>query len=225
MESKKILIISPHPDDETLGVGGTILKLKENSNFIYWLIITGMNEKLGFSKEKILSREKEIEKVAEIYKFEDVFKLNFPTTRLDTIPMVDLVSKISDCIYKIKPEIIFVNNKSDIHTDHKITFQAVISATKPFRANFIKKILMYETISETDTLTSLSENIFPPNIYVDISNYIEKKLKIMSTYKSEIMNYPLPRSLDSIKALARYRGSQIGVEYAEAFMLVREIKI
>ncbi len=219
----KVLVISPHPDDETLGCGGTILKLRDNRNSIYWLIVTGMNEKLGFSKEKILSREKEIEKVAEIYGFQGVFNLDLPTTRLDIVPMADLISKISDCIYKIKPEFIFVNNKSDIHTDHKITFQAVASATKPFKANFIKRIVMYETISETDITLSLIENTFLPNVFVDISNHIEKKLEIMNIYRSEVMKYPLPRNLDSVKALARFRGSQIGVEYAEAFMLVREI--
>lgn len=219
----RILLISPHPDDETLGAGGTILKLTEENNSIYWLIITEMSEKLGFSKEEILNRQREIEKVAEMYGFENVFNFNFPTTKLDTIPIGDLISKISAYIYKIRPEIIFVNNRSDIHTDHKITFQAVVSATKPFRMNFIKKILMYETVSETDALISLIENAFLPNIFVDISNYIGKKLEIMSIYKSEIMEYPLPRSLDSIKVLARVRGSQMGVEYAEAFMLVREI--
>jgi len=219
----KALVISPHPDDETLGAGGTVLKLKEENNSIYWLIITEMNEELGFPKEKILSRQREIKKVAKIYGFEDVFNLNFPTTRLDTIAMVDLVSKISDCICKIRPEVIFVNNKSDIHTDHKITFQAVVSVTKPFKAKFIKRILMYETISETDITPPLIENTFLPNVFVDISNYIEKKLEIMSIYRSEIMEYPLSRSLDSIKTLARFRGSQIGVEYAETFMLVREI--
>lgn len=219
----RVLVISPHPDDETLGAGGTILKLKEENNSLYWLIITGMHEKLGFSKEKILSREREVEKVAEMYVFKDVFNLNFPTTKLDTIPMGDLISKISEYIYKTKPNFIFVNNKSDIHTDHRITFQAVVSATKPFRANFVKRILMYETISETDALTSLIESAFLPNTFVDISNYIGKKLEILSIYKSEIMEYPLPRSLDSMKALARVRGSQIGVEYAEAFISVREI--
>lgn len=219
----KILVISPHPDDETLGCGGTILKLREEGNFIYWLIVTGMNDKLGFPKEKILNRQREIKKVTKMYGFDDVFNLNFPTTRLDTIPMVDLISKISDCIRKIRPEVIFMNNKSDIHTDHKITFQAVVSATKSFKANFIKRILMYETISETDVVSPFIENAFLPNIFVDISHYIEKKLEIISIYKSEIMEYPLPRSLDSMKALARFRGSQIGVEYAEAFMSVREI--
>lgn len=219
----KVLVICPHPDDETLGAGGMILKLREKNNSIYWLIITEMNEKLGFPKEKILSRQREIKKVTKMYGFGDVFKLKLPTTRLDTIPMADLVSKISDCIRKIRPEVIFMNNKSDIHTDHKITFQAVVSATKSFKANFIKRMLMYETISETDIAPPLIENTFLPNVFVNISDYIEEKLEIMSIYKSEIMKYPLSRSLDSIKALARFRGSQIGVEYAEAFMLMREI--
>ena len=219
----KILVISPHPDDETLGCGGTILKHKDIGDKIYWLIITNIDIKNGWDKDIVEERQKEIETVAEMYDFEKTFKLDYPTAKLDTIPMQEIIESISKVIFEIKPEIIYLPNRSDVHTDHQITFKTAYSCTKNFRYSFIKKILMYETLSETEFAPALPENIFVPNVFVDITNYFEKKLEIFKIYKSEIMKDPLPRSLDSIKALARYRKSQIGVEYAEGFVLIREV--
>lgn len=215
MNILKILVISPHPDDETLGCGGTLLKFGKEGNALYWLVITTIAESL--------EREKEIVAVSNQYNFKDVCNLYLTPTSLDSLPITNLISKISKYISKIQPEIVFTNSNCDIHSDHHAVFRAVINATKPFKAGYIKKILMYETISETNVVPSLYENNFSPNFFVNISEYIEKKLNIMSIYKSEVMQYPLPRSLDSIKALARYRGSQCGVGYAEAFTMVREI--
>ena len=219
----KILVISPHPDDETLGCGGTILKHKDIGDKIYWLIITNIVVKNGWDKDIVEKRQKEIKTVAEMYGFEKTFKLDYPTAKLDIIPIQEIIDSISGVILEIKPEIIYLPNRSDVHTDHQITFKAAYSCTKNFRYPFIKKILMYETLSETEFAPALPENAFIPNIFVDTTKYFEKKLEIFKIYKSEVMEEPFPRSLDSIKALARYRGSQIGVEYVEAFMLVREI--
>jgi len=219
----KILVVSPHPDDETLGCGGTILKHKDLGDQIYWLIITNIDMENGWDKDIIEKRQKEIETVAKMYDFEKTFKLDYLTAKLDTIPMQEIIESISKVIFEIKPEIIYSPNRSDVHTDHQITFKAVYSCTKNFRYPFIKKVLMYETLAETEFSPALPENAFIPNIFVDITNYFEKKLGIFKIYKSELMKKPLPRSLGSIKALARYRGSQIGVEYAESFVLIREI--
>ena len=114
-------------------------------------------------------------------------------------------------------------NHSDVHTDHQITFKAAYSCTKNFRYPFIKKILMYETLSETEFAPTLLENTFIPNVFMDITKYFEKKLKIFRIYKSEVMEEPLPRSLKVIEAFNKYRGSQIGEKYAEAFVLLKEI--
>jgi len=219
----KILVISPHPDDETLGCGGTILKHKDVGDKIHWLIITNIDVRNGWKKDTVEERKKEIETVAEMYGFEKTFKLDYPTAKLDTIPIQKIIKSISKVILEVKPEIIYLPNRSDVHTDHQITFKAAYSCTKNFRYPFIKKILMYETLSETEFTPTLPENTFIPNVFIDITNYFENKLEIFKMYKSEVMKEPLPRSLGSIKALARYRGSQIGVEYAEGFMLIREI--
>lgn len=218
----KVLIVSVHPDDETLGCGGTILKHKDNGDEIYWLIMTRPEEMIGFSKKFINKRKEEINIISKLYEFKEVFQLDFITTKLHLVDFSLLINEIMKVINEIKPEVVYMNNRSDIHTDHQIVAKAVLSSTKSFRFPFIKKILMYECISETEFSPPLPENIFMPNIYSDISDYIDKKIEIMKTYESEVQIPPMPRSLENIKALARFRGASCGVNYAEAFMLVRE---
>lgn len=219
----KILAISPHPDDETLGCGGTILKHKDMEDKIYWLIITNIDVKNGWDKDIVEERQKEINTVAEMYGFEKTFKLDYPTAKLDAIPIQEIIKSISRVMFKIKPEIIYLPNRSDVHTDHQIAFKAAYSCTKSFRYPFIKKILMYKTLSETEFAPTLPENTFIPNVFVNITKYFEKKLEIFKIYKSELMKEPLPRSLEIIEAFDKYRGSRIGEKYAESFHLLFEI--
>jgi LmbE family N-acetylglucosaminyl deacetylase len=168
-------------------------------------------------------RQTDIDKVAGLYGFTDVAKLDFPTTKLDQIPVNELISRVSKVISEVRPTIIYIPNRSDVHTDHQIASRAIMGCTKNFRYPFIRKILMYETLSETEFAPSLCENAFIPNIFVDITDYFHLKLKIMQVYTTEIMEAPFPRSVDIIEALARYRGSRIGVKYAETYMLLEEI--
>jgi LmbE family N-acetylglucosaminyl deacetylase len=219
----KVLFIAVHPDDETLGCGGAILKHKYLGDEIYWLIITNISESLGYSPEQVEGRNKEINRVTKIYGFNDVFKLDFPTTKLDTIPIHSIILAMSKVVFKVKPDVIYVSNRSDIHTDHQITFKAAMSCTKNFRCPFIKRILMYECLSETEFAPSLPENTFIPSVFVDISPFLEEKIKIMNLYQCEQFAFPFPRSDENIRALARYRGATAGTEAAEAFVLLREV--
>ena len=219
----KVLFVAPHPDDETLGCGGTILKHKSQGNKIYWLIITNISVENGWPVEKVAERQKEIDTVAEKYGFDKVFKLDLPTTKLDILPAGEIIGKVSDIINKTEPDIVYINNRSDIHTDHHVVFQSVMSCSKSFRYPSVKKILMYETLSETEFAPALTESSFIPNTFSDISAFFDMKTEIMKTYKSEIMPENLPRSFSAIEALAKYRGSRIGCKYAEAFQLILEI--
>ena len=218
----KVLVVAPHPDDETLGCGGALLKHKNSGDNIYWMIVTNIQSENGWSEEDVQKRQKEIHQVAEMYGFEQIFKLDFPTTMLDTTPYNDLIAKMSVVIQEIKPSIVYLPNRSDVHTDHQVIFRAAVGCCKNFRAPFIRKILMYECLSETEFAPPLMESAFVPNVFVDISPYMEQKLAIMSVFASEVMPHNLPRSYSAIKALAAYRGSRIGVQYAEAFMLLFE---
>lgn len=219
----KIMVIAVHPDDETLGCGGTILKHIFNKDEVYWLILTDVLQEYGYHKEDINKEHEVVEKVNDAYGFKGMFNLGFPAGNIHLISFEKIIGKISEVINKIRPEIIYMPNRSDIHTDHQISVKAIWSCTKAFRYPFIKKILMYECVSETDAAPALPENVFIPNVFSDISNYIENKIEILKLYDSEIGEPPFPRSIDNIRALARYRGSSVSTQFAEAFMLVREI--
>lgn len=218
----KVLVISVHPDDETLGCGGTILKHNAIGDEVFWLILTKVDYSVGFNQEFINKREVEIKQVAQLFGFEEAFHLDFITTKLHLFDFTSLIEKISEIIKKVRPEIIYMNNRSDIHTDHQIAAKAILSCTKSFRTPFIRRILMYECLSETEYAPPLAENIFAPNIFSDITNYLERKIEIMQIYQSEVHSPPLPRSIENIRALARFRGASCGVDYAEAFMLIKE---
>ena len=150
----------------------------------------------------------------------EVYNLGLPTTKLDTLPIGDIVQKISELIESYRPEEIFIPHLGDVHTDHTVVFNAVASGTKSFRYPFIKRVLSYETISETDFGLDVSTS-FNPNVFVDISGFLGKKLKAMEIYSSEMDEFPFPRSRESVEALARVRGATSGFKAAEAFQLLR----
>ena len=220
---KKVLAVAVHPDDETLGCGGALLKHKNDGDDIYWLIITSVNVENGWKKEKVESRRREIDSVSNMYGFSATHNLGFPTTRLDTIPMKDLISEISKIIQKVEPGLIYIPNRSDIHTDHQVAFKAIMSCTKVFRNSFIRKILMYECLSETEFSPALPADAFIPNVFIDITGFLEEKIKVMKMYRGEMGTFPFPRSEENIRALATYRGATAGVEAAEAFVLLKEV--
>tara|TARA_B100000029_G_scaffold502908_2_gene578950 strand:+ start:301 stop:969 length:669 start_codon:yes stop_codon:yes gene_type:complete len=216
---KKILIISPHPDDETLGCGGTILKNIKNGHQVHWLNMTTMKKSDGFSKKKIDLRAKEIKKVIKLYNFKTYKSFNFSTAKLDVYPLKDIIKELNNVIRKIKPETIYIPSIYDNHTDHKITHEAVKSCFKWFRQKSVKKVLTYEVLSETNISFNRKKQ-FLPNVYENISNFLNKKINIMKIYSSEISKHPFPRSKRAIISLAVLRGTQSGFKYAEAFELL-----
>ncbi len=214
----KILVVAVHPDDETLGCGGTLLKHKHNGDKIYWLICTKIDE----NSDYYTTRENEIKQASDTYKFDGIFSLGLKTMRVDEYSMSELIDKISKAINEVRPSIIYLPFKGDVHSDHRKIFEASYSCTKAFRYPFIKKIYMMETLSETEFAPSTKEDSFIPNSFVDISEYFEKKIEIMKIFKSEVAEHPFPRSEKNIRALAVLRGATCGCEYAESFMLLKE---
>lgn len=220
---RNVLVIAPHPDDETLGCGGTLLKHKQQKTECHWLIVTSAYERQGYTSDWISARGEEINRISEIYGFSSVTKLECPTAELDTLPKKDLVSKISSVVMSLKPELIYLPFWGDIHSDHGIVFDAAAACTKSFRFPFVRAVRVYETLSETEFALKNTAGTFVPNYFVDISDFLEEKLEIMSNYASEVMAHNGPRSLNSIRALATYRGGSIGSAAAEAFITLREI--
>ena len=219
----KILVVAVHPDDETLGCGGTLLKHKADGDEIHWLIATSIKESDGFTKSLVKKREGEIESVEKLFNFDSVNRLGLSTTKVDEYGISELIKKISSVINKVHPNIIYLPFKGDVHSDHKYIFDAAYSCTKIFRYPFIKKIYMMETLSETEFSVSAKSDYFVPNVFVDISKYIDKKIELMNLYGTETNAHPFPRSERNIRALATYSGATSGCEYSESFMLLKEI--
>jgi len=215
----KVLIVAVHPDDETLGCCGALLKHKANGDEIHWLICTTIDKNHSYYE----TREKEIEEVSKLYNFDSLHNLRLKTMQVDEYSMSELVERISKVINEIQPNIIYLPFKGDVHSDHRAIFEASYSCTKSFRYQFIKKIYMIETLSETEFAPSMKEDSFVPNVFVDISEFFEKKIEIMKVFKSEMAEHPFPRSERNLRALATLRGATCGCWFAESFMLLKEI--
>ena len=213
-----IVVIAPHPDDETLGVGGTLLKEKKAGSDIHWIIVTSISTEEGWNRELVSSRKKEIEIVSNKNNFNSVHDLEIPTTKLDTHSMSSIIENINNIIVKIKPNIMYIPHYSDIHTDHQVVFKASIACSKWFKNSYIDRCYAYETLSETHC--SQNNGFFKPNVFVDISSFIDEKINIMKLYESEMHESPHPRSESSIRALATFRGSMCGYFSAESFQLL-----
>jgi LmbE family N-acetylglucosaminyl deacetylase len=218
----KILVISTHPDDETLGMGGTLLKKRDGGDVLYWMIVTSAQG--PFWDEKMIHlKEAEIEAVARAYRFQKTFRLGYPAASLNGNHRNDLITSMRNVMDEVKPEAVFLMFGRDIHTDHQLAFECAMVVTKPFRCPELKRIFCYETLSSTEMAPPLPGNSFVPNAYCDIRNYLEEKIRILGLYQSEAQQFPMPRCSESVRALARFRGGSVGVPYAESFMVLREM--
>jgi N-acetylglucosamine malate deacetylase 1 len=219
---KKVLVVAPHPDDETLGCGGTILRHRADGDEVHWLIVTAMTAETGFADDRRAAREREIDAVASVYGFSSVIQLGLPTTRLDAMPLGDVVGHLASAITSCTPEIAYLPNPGDIHSDHTVTFEACASCLKWTKAPSVSQTLIYETLSETDLSFAGYKGVFHANSFVDISDHIDAKIDAMRIYASEMGEFPFPRSEEALRAQAALRGAQSGFSAAEAFMVLSE---
>lgn len=215
----RILVVSPHPDDETLGAGGTLLKYKKEGGQLFWLNITAMSPELGYTEQAIERKEKQIARVREAYGFEEFADLRYSTTKLDTYDAGKAISTIGAVFDRIRPEIVILPDPRDAHTDHEAVFRWCYSCTKKFRHSYIKRVMTMEIPSETDFGSPFDH--FNPNYYVDITDYFGEKSNILEIYDTELGEHPFPRNLRRLEALAIVRGGEANCEYAEAFHILK----
>ena len=225
--SKKILIIAAHPDDEVLGCFGTVAKMVKEGDEAYTLILgegkTSRDEQRSIENKKaelnILNQE--IEKANSVINIKKTFIENFPDNRFDSVDLLDIVKAILKVKEEIKPDIIFTHYENDLNIDHQITYQAVVTATRPMEDESVKEIYSFEVLSSTEWNYPLS---FSPDLFFDISETIELKKEAMKQYNSELCQFPHPRSIEGIELNAKYHGMRVGKAYVEAFKTVRVIK-
>ena len=216
----KVLVIAPHPDDEVLGCGGTIASHNKKGDESFLCVVTKAYTP-DWSEDFIKNREQEVAKANKILGIMKTYFLNFPTVKLDTIPQKEINDSIFRIVEAVKPDFVYVPHGGDLNKDHRLIYEAALVAARPVHTHRVKRLLCYETLSETEW--GLPSEVFNPNSFVDISDTFEAKIAAMKVYESEIKLYPHPRSLEAIEVLAKKRGAEAGVKFAEAFMLIREI--
>jgi|TARA_B100002003_G_scaffold251188_1_gene293556 LmbE family N-acetylglucosaminyl deacetylase len=217
----KILVIAPHMDDEVLGCGGAISKHVEMGDIVHVCFVANriynhkLNEKQSrFEKECSLKAKKILG-----YQSEDF--LDLPDERLDAC-IQDIIIPLEKCLKNIKPQIVYVNHQGDNNQDHKAVFQSAMVALRPLATEYVQKVLSYEVPSSTDQSPPFNEFAFLPNYYINIQNYLGKKIDALNCYQTEKRESPHPRSERGITVQAMKRGGEIGLEAAEAFMIIRE---
>ena len=218
----KIVVISAHPDDEALGSGGTLLKSKKIGHEVHFLFMTNGISSRSMSKEDLNNRSEGLNRAMNFFSPSSYKALDYPDNKLDMVPLLEITKEVEDFLKKIKPDILITHFANDLNIDHRITFQACMTACRPGSTSFVKKILSFEVLSATDW--NLGALRFSPNYFVDISDCIDEKISYLNCYSSEIKNCPNARSLENIRALSRLRGSEVFVHNAEGFMLLRNLK-
>jgi LmbE family N-acetylglucosaminyl deacetylase len=219
-----ILIVAAHPDDEVLGVGGTIARLSQEGHKVYIAVMGGnvryqRQDCAGNNPMEILHRQSRA--VAQHLSAQDVFFGNLPGNRFDTVPLLDIVERIERLVAELHPVIIYTHYGGDLNIDHQIILRAVLTATRPLNDCPVREIYTFETPSSTEWAFGEIEPVFHPNVFMDIAETLEMKVKAMQLYESEARPFPHPRSREVLYAIARRWGSMVGLEAAEAFQLVR----
>ncbi|MCP6758878.1 MAG: PIG-L family deacetylase [Fischerella sp. CENA71] len=218
----KILIIAPHPDDEILGVGGTIARFAAEENEVYVVIMT-QGYPPDFSEEMNQTDRQEALAAHQVLGVKESIFLSFPAARLDNIPHRDINAQLFKLIQKIQPDMLFIPFLGDLHMDHQRVFLSSLVAARPNNPHAPKSIYAYETLSETNWNAPYLTANFVPNVFVNISAYLEIKLEAMRIYASQIKPFPNERSEESLRALATLRGSTVNLFAAEAFYMIRQI--
>lgn len=224
---KKVLVVAAHPDDELLGVGGTIRKLANQGIECRAIIIgEGITSRAEKRSEADFDELKELQKDARLAAnkvgYISIDFCELPDNRLDSMDLLDVIKVVTKYIEMYQPDTIFTHHHGDLNIDHRIVCEAVLTACRPVGNYFVERIYSYETASSTEWNYTYGEP-FNPTVFFDVTDTVEAKIEGMACYRSESAEYPHPRSAKALRALASYRGSNVGVEMAEAFMALRDV--
>lgn len=219
----KVLVFAPHPDDEVLGVGGTIAKRAQQGDEVYICVATKGTEPL-WREGSVLRIQQQCREADKLLGALDTIFLNFPAVMLETVPRYELNGKISDVVQSIQPDEVYIPHRGDMQLDHKMIVDACMVALRPKYKHIVKRVYAYETLSETGWDIPNTVNEFIPTVYENIEDTLQLKLEAMLKFESQVSAFPDLRSTEALESLAKYRGSTVNCKAAEAFSLIREIK-
>jgi LmbE family N-acetylglucosaminyl deacetylase len=222
--ARKILVVGAHPDDETLGAGGTMARYASEGSEVWVCIVcdgvTKRHAEVGLQRSCA-------EDACEVLGVTKVVFCNLPDQRLDAMSLVDVIAPIEDCVRELQPDVVLTHFKDDVNQDHRVVFDATMVATRPVPGQCVRTLMCYETASSTEWAAPFQGGVFAPNVFVDITGTLERKVEAMSRYAnthvSEVKEYPHPRSLSAVELYAKRQGVVVGTEAAEPFMLVRGV--
>jgi len=219
----KVLVVVAHPDDEVLGCGGTIAKHVANKDEVHVLFLTSGVGSRGKVESELDERETAKENAKKVLNYKEGIQLDFPDNSTDIVPLLQVVKEVEVYIRKIEPKIVYTHFHGDLNIDHRVCFNAVITATRATPDSSVKEIYGFEVLSSTEWQLNPSL-VFSPQYFNDISKYIKIKIDSLREYNYEMRAEPHTRSYDHVITLAKHRGSIIGTEYAEAFQVYKIIK-
>ena len=220
-----VLIIVAHTDDETIGMGGTIARHVFEGDSVFSISMTdGVGARSNHSDEIVKTRKNAAHNASEILGFKWLDNANFPDNSMDSIPLLDVIKFIEAAKEKVHPTIVYTHSTADLNIDHRIVAEATITAFRPQPDEKWKEIRAFEIPSATDYSHEDVTSSFYPNLFISIKEFWEKKNQALMQYQGEIREEPHSRSLHGIETLANYRGSQVGLNLAEAFQILRKIK-
>jgi len=220
--NKNILILAPHPDDEVLGCGATIKKLSDEGNQVFVLVASRGSKRL-YDQTKVEVVRSEALEAHILLGVTKTFFLDFPAPELDTVPLADISREISKVLSEYKINVLYLPHRGDIHNDHRVVFNAGLVAARPVGGCSVAEIYAYETLSETEWAAPFADDAFIPTCFVNVEEILTAKMEAMKCFKSQLREFPNPRSLETIEALAKFRGATVGFKAAEAFMVIRQI--
>ena len=225
----KVLIVAAHPDDEVLGCGGIITRLVREGHDVYGAIlgegITARYDKRKHAEHGIIRDLQNLSRqVSELLGVKELCLYDLPDNRFDTVPLLDIIKIVEKLMTRFQPQIVYTHHGGDLNIDHGITCRAVMTATRPVDNCSVKEIYAFQVPSCTEWAFGQFEPAFQPNVFVDISATLETKVQAMQIYESEARLFPHPRSPEALRANAQRWGSVVGVDYAEAFELIRSVR-
>ena len=222
-----ILVIAAHADDEVLGCGGTLAKYKDLGAKVNVAVLAdGVSSRYADNtkySDDLRMRNNASREANKILGVDKVLLGDFPDNRMDSLDLLDIVQHVEDLLNEFKPDLIFTHYSNDLNIDHRIVNQAVCTACRPQNNSSVKSLLFFEVPSSTEWQIN-SQEVFSPNYFVDVSNYMSKKIKALESYSMEMRDWPHPRSIKGATYLAKWRGATVGVDSAEAFVVGRIIK-